>query len=75
MTEPAPKANPFEWNGKWFWYDETGDRSKPYPSQRAALTDLLRYMKYLEEGPTLWQSIWWPLRYKLWPQVREFLRA
>lgn len=65
------RQNPFQHAGLWYFYDETGDTSKPYPSQRAALRALLGYMKYLEDGPTLWQR----MRWEWYPKFLELLRA
>lgn len=70
----VPRENPFRMGDNWYWLDETGAWSKPHKSQRAALTDLLRYMKWLEEGPTLWQRSWWPIRYEWWPQFMLLCR-
>lgn len=60
----------------WRWLDETGCPSdRMYATQRAALKDLLKYIDFLENGPNLWQRLWWPIRYKLWPKVMELLRS
>jgi hypothetical protein len=60
----------------WRWYDETGCmQNRTYPTQMDALRDLMRYVRYLERGPTLWQRVWWPVRYTLWPKVLELLRS
>lgn len=57
----------------WKWFDETGcDCEKLYASQEAALRDCLSYVRWLNHGPTLWQRVWWPLRYKLWPLLVQF---
>lgn len=57
-----PKANPFEHAGHWYWLDETGEVSRAFKTQRAALRDLLNYLDWLDNGPNLWQRIWWPLK-------------
>lgn len=59
MTE---SPNPYTRNGKWFFYDETGDEYGPFPSERKATRELLRYCHYLNYGPTLWQRIFWPIK-------------
>lgn len=60
----------------WRWLDETGRASsKLYPSQAAAVKELMKYIHYLEHGPTLGQRLWWPVRYTFWPKVLEFIRA
>ena len=60
----------------WRWIDETGgDSEKLYPTQRAALRDLLAYIDYLEHGPTFWQRMWWPIRYTLWPLIVKFIHS
>lgn len=57
----------------WKWYDETGGEcERTYRSRHAAYKDLMRYCYWLEHGPTLWQRMWWPLRYKLWPLLVAF---
>lgn len=57
----------------WRWLDETGNESAElYPSQEKALCELLRYIHWLNHGPTWVQSIWWPVRYKLWPLLVKF---
>lgn len=57
----------------WKWCDETGqDCEKVYPSQLAALKDLTGYIHFLNYGPTPWQRVWWPLRYRLWPWIVRF---
>lgn len=81
-----PRRNPFpvyrygtepDWAGDevigWKWYDETGNEcEKLYKSQEAALRDMLNYIYWLNHGPTLWQRVWWPIRYKLWPLLVSF---
>lgn len=54
----------------WKWIDETGDiHHKRYDNQLDALYDLLKYIKYLNHGPTFWQRLWWPVRYRFWPML------
>jgi len=72
MTEP-PRVNPYHFAGKWYWYDETYDIHGPYKSQHLALTDLLKYMYWLDHGPTVWQRIWWPIRRFLKDESTIFL--
>jgi hypothetical protein len=77
------KQNPFRQydpiSGKtwWKWRDETGAiHHKYYPNQLDALQDLLRYIKYLNKGPNLWQKyFWWPLRYDFWPLLVKVWRT
>lgn len=50
------QQNPFKAINGWYWLDETGDTTGPYPSQMDALRDLLDYVDYLNHGPlTFWQ--------------------
>ena len=74
------QRNPFpvEVAGKvlgWKWYNELGDECRGvFPTQKAALKDLLRYMHWLDNGPTLWQKLWWPIRYELIPVIMKRFR-
>lgn len=61
------KQNPFQqydyYTGKmwWKWRDEAGNiHNKQYATQLDALHDLLKYVKYLNKGPSIWQKyVWW----------------
>lgn len=60
----------------WRWFAEDGrEHDKLYASQTAALKDLVAYMHWLDHGPTLWERVWWPVRYTLWRKIKEFLRS
>lgn len=48
-------------NGKWYFYDETGDEHGPYKSGKACDKAIKSYVYWLDNGPTLWQSIYWPI--------------
>lgn len=81
LSQEAPR-NPYpEYDAAgalkgWRWLDETGAASdKLYPSQAAALKDLMGYINFLNNGPNLWQRMWWPIRYTLWPLVLKFIQA
>lgn len=70
-----PRANPFQKpDGSWWWYDEEDGERGPFRSQLDALRELVGYMTFLERGPTWWQSVWWPIRYTVWPVIRESIR-
>lgn len=70
--EPNDDINPII---GWKWFDETGcECEKLYKSQEAALRDCLKYVKWLNHGPTFGQRMWWPIRYKLWPLIVQFWR-
>lgn len=45
------RDNPFKKGNYWYWFDETGDLSKPYPDRASALYDLNRYIAYLNGEP------------------------
>jgi hypothetical protein len=50
----------------WKWHNENFQECTAlYETQREALKDMLAYMCYLENGPTWWQRIWWPLKEKM----------
>ena len=66
-----PRNNPFKALGKFYWYDETGDTSGPYNTERAAMRDLLDYVHYLETGRL---SFRWRLR-RWGRMIREFIRS
>lgn len=73
---PFPVYDPFGKVKHWKWRDETGQAcEKVYQSQEGALHDLLKYIKYLNHGPTVAQRLWWPIRYTLWPKIVEFLKS
>lgn len=59
----VPRTNPYYRDGYWYWFDETGSESKSFHSERAALTALLIYARYLEIGPT--PSRWARFKYEL----------
>lgn len=60
----------------WKFYDETwAETPLLYPTQAKALKAMLAYIHFLNHGPTLWQQIWWPVRYTFWPLVLKFVRA
>uniref|UniRef100_A0A6M3LSL7 Uncharacterized protein n=1 Tax=viral metagenome TaxID=1070528 RepID=A0A6M3LSL7_9ZZZZ len=40
--------NPFFKDGKWFWYDEAGDLSKPYDTKKEAAKALSDYASWLD---------------------------
>jgi hypothetical protein len=48
--------NPYYRDGNWYWFDETELESKPYPTQTAALKDLLLHCQMLEVSPTWMQK-------------------
>jgi len=82
MSDDNLKRNPYpEFDivtGKtvWRWRDELGrPHYKLYSDQMAALHDLLKYIKYLNEGATIWQQLWWPIRHGLWPHLQRLWRA
>lgn len=45
-TKPLP-PNPHEEDGKWYWYDEAGDRSGPYDNEEEASKKMSEYAAYL----------------------------
>lgn len=47
MPRPPYGTNPFEKDGSWFWYDETGDLSTAHTSRESAQAELDRYIRYL----------------------------
>lgn len=55
--------NPYERDGKWFFYDEMGCEYGPYKSQQKAARELKSYCRWLDKGPTRWQRFWWPIIY------------
>lgn len=57
-----PPPNPYIRNGKWYFYDEIADEYGPYRSLKAANRGLTAYCYWLNNGPTRWQRIWWPVR-------------
>lgn len=60
----------------WKWKDEDGcPCDKTFKSQNDALTDLMRYIRWLDHGPTIWQKLWWPVRYTWWPALVKFWNA
>jgi len=70
------KQNPFPVYGGWRWRDENGTpHHKVYPTQLDALYAMLKYIKYLNNGPTLLQRMWWPVRYGLWPMLVRVWRT
>lgn len=64
--------NPFPSLGKWWFHDENGKTYGPYPTQMHALKHLMKYITWLDNGPTIWQSLWWPVRYTFWRKIVEF---
>jgi len=44
--EPLP-PNPFEKDGKWYWWDEAGDQNGPYDSEEEASKKMHEYAAYL----------------------------
>ena len=39
-----PKPNPYERDGKWYWYDETDEEQGPFDTYYAALFSLEDYI-------------------------------
>jgi hypothetical protein len=69
------RQNPFPTASGWRWRDDNGVvHPKIYPSQLEALYDMLKYIEYLKYGPTYGQRLWWPIRYGLWPYLRDTWR-
>lgn len=68
------RKNPYEENGKWWFYDETGDVHGPYRSEARANRNLTAYCCWLDKGPTRWQRIWWPAVYRTKSALRGFHR-
>jgi len=55
---PYPEFNGRQWSG-WRWRDENGTPSKKlYSCQENALSDMLRHIKRLRRGPSVWERIW-----------------
>lgn len=71
---PFPVLDAFGRTTGWKWRDELGDEfDKTYPTQRHALHALIKYCDFLDNGPNLWQRVWWPVRYSpLWKKVAAF---
>jgi hypothetical protein len=44
-------VNPYEKDGKWYFYDETQDEHGPYPTEEKAYAEFTLYGIYLNEGP------------------------
>ena len=63
MTDPHNLPYFSEFHNAYFFYDEIGDPMGPYPSYKKALKEQERYAHWLNHGPTLWQLLWWPIRY------------
>lgn len=68
MIQAPTRPDPYERGGCWFWYDETGDESGPYPTERAARMDLLKYARYLYLGPDPTK------RAVAWYEIKRFWR-
>lgn len=65
MQPKDPTQHTQVWQGvddNWYFYDETGDDMGPYPSETRARKMLEAYCYWLDHGPTMWQSIWWPIK-------------
>lgn len=57
QRNPYPEFVERKWVG-WRWRNEHGRPSeKLYPSQEDALWDLLRHIRRLRQGPSLWDRI------------------
>lgn len=66
------RQNPFPVRDGWRWIKEDGtEHNKTYPTQLAALYDMLKYIEYTSKGPTYGQKLWWPIRYGLWPYLQQ----
>lgn len=72
MTTP----NPYRDSDGWYFYDQEGNEFGPFPTQEKAIRQLLRYIHWLNYGPTFWQRLWWPIRFsKFGMLVSEFIGA
>ena len=71
-----PSENPFRFDdGSWGWRDENDKVWGPFKSQSAALKNLLKYMYFMEHGPTVFQKLWWPIRFTLWDHVKALFAS
>ena len=59
------KENPFQFGGKWYWYDEGGENVGPYNTHRAALRDLMEHTLVVE-GYMSWRRRMWKFLKELW---------
>ena len=64
-----------DFHDAYFFYDEIGDTMGPYPTYNKAVKEMKAYAYWLDHGPTLWQRIWWPVRYDFYPKVIECLSS
>lgn len=53
MADITTPSNPCERAGSWYWFDETGEESSPYPNRIEAEIDLLLYCQWLNTGEDL----------------------
>jgi len=51
MTKmPEQPPNPYQRDGKWYWYDESEEEYGPYVTEDEATYIFLQYMEILELG-------------------------
>jgi len=47
---PEQPPNPYQRDGKWYWYDESEEEYGPYVTEDEATYIFLQYMEILELG-------------------------